>query len=62
MLKTMDDLERAVNDLLQRLQGESLTDPAPEENRTEGKDRQGEVRSHEAAELIRRAIKRLKSI
>jgi cell division protein ZapA len=62
MLKTMDDLERAINNLLQRLQGESPTAPASEESLPESGDRQGEAKDHEAAELIRRAIKRLKSI
>jgi hypothetical protein len=62
MLKTMDDLERAINNLLQRLQGESPTAPESEERLPESGDRQGKAKDHEAAELIRRAIKRLKSI
>ena len=62
MLKAMDELERSVNDLLDRirertvrLDGSGTRRPADPGEGLEPKDR-------EAVELIRRAVKRLKSI
>jgi hypothetical protein len=62
MLKTMDDLERVIDGLLQRLQGESTNAPGTEESLPESKTGKAQPRDHEAVELIRRALERLKSL
>ena len=62
MLKTMDELEKAVNKLLQRVQGRPETVPGPERGPSGDGNTKADLREHEAAELIRRAIKRLRSL
>jgi hypothetical protein len=62
MLKAMDELEKTVNDLLDRIQKKSGIAPGSGASRPAGQEERGDTREQEAAELIRRAIKRLKSL
>ncbi|UCG38129.1 MAG: hypothetical protein JSV00_07970 [bacterium] len=69
MNRAMDDLEKAVSRLLERLQGSPSPAPSVDESargleRLRGTDasREEEAGYREAAELVRRAIKRLKSL
>lgn len=62
MLRAMDELEKTVNDLLGRLQKQAGIDAGSQGSQPEDRDKRGESREQEAAELIRRAIKRLKAL
>ena len=67
MLRAMDELEKSVNDLLGRLQKRSGSARGAEGRPHQAGARQTdeeqvESKQREAAELIRRAIKRLKSL
>jgi hypothetical protein len=62
MLKAMDKLEKSVNDLLDRIQNQADYTSGPDGNRPIVWNGRGETREREAAELIRRAIERLKSL
>jgi hypothetical protein len=62
MLRAMDDLERAVNNLLRRLREENRTVPGTRDRRPGSGEERVESKNPEAVELIRHAIKRLKSI
>jgi hypothetical protein len=62
MLRAMDELEKTVNDLLDQIQKQAGPVSGPVKNRSADRDGRGEIREQEAAELVRRAIKRLKSL
>lgn len=62
MLRAMSELEKAVNDLLDRLQNRPGTSSEWERAPSREGDEGAPLREREAAELIQRAIKRLKSL
>jgi hypothetical protein len=62
MLRTMSELERAVNDLLGRLKSRPGTPGEWERASGLKSEESASSKEGEAAELIRRAIKRLKSL
>ena len=62
MLRVMSELEKAVNDLLDRLQPRPGTGSEWVRTLSREGDECAPSREREAAELIRRAIKRLKSL
>jgi hypothetical protein len=69
MLRALDDLERAVGQLVEKARGKtpdssfsrSTVSPVGEAGKGQAVNRPDQV-DEEAAELIRRAIKRLKSL
>jgi hypothetical protein len=69
MLRALDDLERAVGQLVEKARGKtpdsyfsrSIVSPVVEAGKGQAVNRPDQV-DEEAAELIRRAIKRLKSL
>jgi hypothetical protein len=62
MLRAMDELEKTVTDLLQKLQDKASPGRGAVNGRTVGKVERGDAKNREAAEFVRRAIKRLKSL
>jgi hypothetical protein len=69
MLKALDDLERAVGRMLEKARGKAPvgsgsrdTEAPVDETLISLAARKSDQNSEEAAELIRRAIKRLKSL
>ena len=69
MLKALDDLEKAVASMIEKAGTGVRSEPGSEGDQskvgaenTDSKDRPSEPFNEEAAEFIRRAIKRLKSL
>ena len=62
MLRAMSELEKAVSDLLERLQDRPGTTSKWRRTPSREGDEDALSREREAADLIRRAIKRLKSL
>ena len=62
MLKALDELEKAIFDLLDRFQAKAGFNSGSTQDRPADLDGNVEEREQEAAELIRRAIARLKSL
>ena len=62
MLRAMDELEKTVNDLLDIIQERNSLRIVRETSRSSEEGERGETIDQEAAQLVRRAIKRLKSL
>ena len=62
MLRAMDELEKTVFDLLEKLQNKASPHTGLVDSPPVGKVEHGYSKNPEAAEFVRRAIKRLKSL
>jgi hypothetical protein len=62
MLKAMSELEKAVDDLLDRMHDRPGRGPSVEKISPGDEDEGSRSREREAAELVRRTLKRLKSL
>lgn len=62
MLRAMDELEKSVTDLMDRLKNQADLESGSGKSRPDERDERAGEREQEAADLVRRAITRLKSL